>query len=514
MIETKNDDTLLRDERKNHKQLSDEELHSEEKNWDEDEPVTGSLLESKTSQLDDALLMKLEQAFHKPTSQYQVTELVKIAVEHDPIDLAHAITKLPSSARVVVYRSLPDLDAKTSFVINITSSTRVTIFRAISDEDIVQLLERMPADEAVVVLEDVPVRRMKRLLELLEQQKSKKIVELKQHRRHTAGRMMTNEFFQFSLTSTVGEVACAIRDNPGIEMTRWVFVVDDDEELVGFVPDRNLIVNRSDMPLRNLMRPVPHMVHPDTSRDEVVELFERYQLPVLPVVSSSDKLLGVITQEDVVEVMEDIADETIANIGGTVEDTSEDEPLFKRFISRAPWLLVTLLAGLITATGLSLLQGQPWFIVVPFFVPLITGMSGNVGIQCSTILVRGMATGEISSGTRRLVIIRELKIGSIIGVTFGILCGLAVYGLNTIGLEQGQQDPVFVGTIVSSGILGACFTATILGTLSPLVFAKLGIDPAIASGPIVTACNDVLSTYMYFFVAWVVSSMFALSFAT
>ncbi len=486
----------------NHQEPIDEQ-------WNEDEePVTGYLLDSKTSQLDDALLHKLELAFHKSTSQYQVPDLVKIAVEHDPIDLAHAITKLPASARFVVYRSLPDTEAKISFIINITSPTRVAIFRVLSDDELKLLLEKMPADEAVVVLEDIPVRRMRRLLDMIDPVKAKKIVELKQHRRHTAGRMMTNEFFAFPMKATVDEVASHIREKPGIEMTRWIFVLNEEQELVGFVPDRNLIINKGETALRNLMRPILHMVEPESSREEVVEIFERYQLPVLPVVNSDHRLLGVITQDDVVEVMEDIADETIANIGGTAEDISEDEPLLKRYISRAPWLIVTLFAGLLTATGLSLLQGQPWFIVVPFFVPLITGMSGNVGIQCSTILVRGMATGEISSKTMRLVISREMRIGALIGITFGVLCGLAVYGLNILGLEQGQQDPFFVVTVVSSGILGACFTATLLGTLSPLLFARLGIDPAIASGPIVTACNDVLSTYMYFFVAWVVSTMF------
>ncbi len=485
----------------------------EESEWDEDEPVTGSLLESKTSKLDDALRLKLEQAFHKPTFQYQISELVAIAMEHDPIDLAHAITKLPASARVVVYKSLPDLIAKISFVINITSPARVAIFRKVNDDEITLLLANMPADEAVVVLEDVPVRRMRRLLELLDPQKAKKIVELTQHRRHTAGRMMTNDFFQFSMNSTIGEVSSAIRDNPGIELTRWIFVVNVTQELIGFVLDRSIIVNQDDIVLSSIVRPVHHMVNPEASRDEVVELFERYQLPVLPVVSDLNRLLGVITQDDVVEVMEDIADETIANIGGTAEDTSDDEPLYKRIISRAPWLFITLCAGLTTAIGLSLLQDQPWFVIVPLFVPLITGMSGNVGIQCSTILVRSMATGEISPGTRHLAIKRELKIGAIIGLTFGIVCGIAVFVLSMLGLNPGQQGPLYVSAIVSSGVLCACFTATILGTLSPLIFARFGIDPAIASGPIVTAFNDVLSTYMYVFVAWMISTIFSLHFS-
>jgi magnesium transporter len=203
-----------------------------------------------------------------------------------------------------------------------------------------------------------------------------------------------------------------------------------------------------------------------------------------------------------------MADETIANIGGTAERLTEDEPTWRRFLARAPWLVVTLFAGMITATGFSIFQDQPWFLAVPFFVPLITGMSGNVGIQCSTVLIRSMATGEISASTVGAAITRELKIGVLIGICFGCICGLAAYALNHAGIPKTFLDPVLVGTIVSSGVLGACFTATVLGTLSPLFFARFRIDPAIASGPIVTAFNDVTATYMYFVVAWFVATIF------
>jgi magnesium transporter len=475
---------------------------------EEEESIAGSLLDTRTSQMDDALLEKFERAIHKQTASYQHHSLVKIALEHDPIDLAKASTRLPLSARLVVYRHLPDVDAKASFVIHATSPTRIAIFRGILDEEIKQLIENMPPDEAVPVLEDLSLRRLKRVFELLDEKKARRIAALQQHRRHTAGRLMTNEFFAFHLDTTVRNVVGHIREHPGVELTGWVFVVGEDMELLGYVPDRNLIVNSDEVPLRKLMRPVVHRVGPDTPRDEVVELFERYRLPALPVIDGDEKLIGVITQGDVVEMMEEMADETIANIGGTAERLTEDEPTWRRFFARAPWLIVTLFAGMLTAIGFSIFQHEPWFWAVPFFVPLITGMSGNVGIQCSTVLIRSMATGEISASTVGTAITRELKIGMLIGICFGVICGLAAYMLNYAGLSQTTVDPVLVGTIVSSGVLGACFTATVLGTLSPLFFARFRIDPAIASGPIVTAFNDVSATYMYFLVAWFVATIF------
>lgn len=468
-----------------------------------------SLIESRTSQLDDLLSDKLEAAFHKQTSQVIFHDLAKIAIEYDPIDLAHAVVRLPSSVRHQLYENLPDLDAKMIFMINVGTNSRIAIFRHQSDEEIKTLVEKMAPDDAVSVLDDLSDRRRRRILELLEPNKAQRIRKLQQHGLDTAGRLMTNEFFAFPMETTIGEAALYIRDNPGIEYTRSIFVVNDENELIGQVPSRNLIVNPDNIPLRHVMMPVQHKISPDTTRDEVVELVERYKMPSLAVVDGSDMLLGVISSEDVLDVMGDIADSTIASIGGTWEDVSEDQSILKRFLWRAPWLIVTLCAGLILATGMAHFYDQPWFTVVPFFVPLITGMSGNVGIQSSTLFVRAIATGEISPGTKREAVIREITIGSLIGVTFGVLCGVVVYTLNRMGAHYTGLAPSVIGTTVMAGVFGACMTATLLGSISPLLFARFHIDPAVASGPIVTACNDVLATFMYFLVAKIVFSLFA-----
>lgn len=484
---------------------------SNQENMNEQEDSLFSLasspFDSPTSQLNDILNEKLTAAFHEQTAQIVLHDLAKIAIEHDPIDLAHAVTRLPRSVRHVVYENLPDLEAKMIFMVNVSTNSRIAIFRAISDDEIVDLIEKMAPDDAVNVLEDLSERRRRRVLDLVEPAKAERIRQLLRHGLDTAGRLMTNEFFAFPMNTTIRQVASQIRDNPGIELTHSIFVVNDEQELVGVVPSRNLIVNPKDLPIRQVMRPVPHKIGPEATRDEVVDLVERYKLPLLPVVNHVNKLLGVITNEDIVEVMEDIADETIASIGGTAEAVTEDEPIFRRFMWRAPWLLVTLCGGLVTATGLAHFHEAPWFTVVPFFVPLITGMSGNVGIQCSTLFVRGIATGEISSGTKREMVLREIGIGTLIGVSFGILCGIVVYALNRLGAHHVGEDPLVVGVTVSAGVFGACMTATLLGSTSPLFFARVGVDPAVASGPIVTACNDVLSTFMYFLVAKIVCSV-------
>lgn len=460
----------------------------------------GNLMDSRTSHLDDILNQKLEEALHKATSLINFHDITKIASEYDPIDLAYAVPRLPLSARYLVFDNLPDLQSKIIFMTNTDSVSRSAIFRAMNDREIKRLIDTMPLDEAVEVLDDLSDRRLRRVLDLLEHKKAQRIRDLLSQDRTSATRLMSNEFFIFPLQSTIQEVASAIRDFPGVELHRSIFVSNDFGQLIGYVPTRNLLVNPPETTIRQIMRPILHKIRPDASRDEVVDLVERYKIPSLPVVDENDMLIGVIHYEVVVEAIEDIADKTIANMAGTTEEVGEEISLFHRVLARAPWLFVTLSVGVITSLTMSHFRGEIWFAVVPLFVTLITGMSGNVGLQCSTVLVRGMSTGELSIGSRGEAIRKELLIGLTIGLGFGLLSAGLIY-VSTLFHPIGPSS-LGVAITVGCGVLGACLTATGLGVLFPFIFARLGVDPAIASGPLVTACNDLASTLVYFFIAW------------
>jgi magnesium transporter len=469
----------------------------------DDTVAAGSLLESRTSHLHALLQEELEQAFHKQTSTVALQDIVKIASEHSPIDLAYAASRLPPHARSMIYENLFGIDAKIDFMVNTDSSTRVAILRHISDADMKKLLEHMPPDEAVDVLEDISERRFRRVVEMLDAGKALKIREIKKHRRNTAGRLMTNEFFAFTRDVTIAQASAHIRDNPGIDLTRQIFILNELGELQGYVPARNLIVNPPHLPLQQVMKSIQYRVTPDTSREEVVEIVERYKISALAVVDPNDKLLGVITYEDVLDALEDINDEMIANMAGTAEKVSEHEPMLKRFFSRAPWLVVTLCAGLINVGVMSSFQNYAGGVLtfVMFFVPLITGMSGNIGIQCSTILVRSMALGLVSVSNKGETVLKELLVGCITGTVFGVICGILVYALDFAGVSRVDVSASAVGLIVGTGLTGACLAGTALGVFSPLFFVRIGVDPAVASGPIVTAFNDFLSMSIYFLIA-------------
>ncbi len=464
--------------------------------------------DTKASTVDDILKEKLERALHQLTYEVQVHEMAKIASEHNAIDLAYAASRMPLAASLVLFENL-SVSGKATFLITAQSTVNAHILRHLDDEAIIGFVKKMPTDEAVWVLDNVSDRKFRRLLKLLDQKKAQKMLDLRSKDCHTAQRMMVNDFFVFSSETTIGEVSEFIREHPHIEMTRRIFVENDKGQLQGYVPDRNLIVNPPTLPLKQVMRSISHSVGPEAQREEVVDVVERYKIPALPVIDNDNKLMGVICYEDVVEALEDIADETIAHMGGTNESIGEYEPIWRKLIARAPWLLVTLIAGLVNAFSMALFNSQEGLLLafVFFFVPLITGMSGNIGIQCSTVLVRGMATGLLSNKSSREAVKHELLIGCFMGLFFGLLTGILVFFLDISAPSYIAVNPLIIGVIVSAGLMGACIVGTLLGVFSPLFFLKMGIDPAIASGPIITAFNDFFSMMIYFVIAWGLGSL-------
>ncbi len=465
--------------------------------------------DANTSTVDDILKEKLERALNQLTYEVQVHEMAKIASEHNAIDLAYAASRMPLAACLVLFENLSGSE-KAPFLINAQAPVNAHILRHLDDEAIIEFINKMPTDEAVWVLDNVSDRKFRRLLKLLDAKKAQKMLNLRSKDCHTAQRMMVNDFFVFSTDTTIGEVSEYIREHPHIEMTRRIFVQNDKGQLQGYVPDRNLIINPSTLALKQVMRSISHSVGPEAQREEVVDVVERYKIPALPVLDDNNKLMGVICYEDVVEALEDIADETIAHMGGTNESIGEYEPIWRKLIARAPWLLVTLIAGLANAFSMALFDSQEGMLLafVFFFVPLITGMSGNIGIQCSTVLVRGMATGLLSNRGTREAVRHELIIGLCMGLFFGVLSGLLVFLLDISAPSHIAVNPMIVGAIVCVGLMGACMVGTLLGVFSPIFFSKIGVDAAIASGPIVTAFNDFFSMMIYFLISWGLGSLF------
>lgn len=467
------------------------------------------VIEKELGTIDELLIEKLESALHKPTQGVALRDVAKIALEHSAVDLAIAASRLPPHARAVLFKNFSSIEEQIKFLINTDAATRLAVFREVDDAEIAGVIAQMPPDEAVEVLEALPERRYRKVLEALDPQKALRIQEIEKNARNTAGRLMTNEFFAFSIEARIGDASETIRNHPGVDLTRRIFVLNANGELQGYVPARTLIVNSSDVPLREVMRPILHKAAPEDPREEIVDLVDRYKISALPVVDGDNRLLGVITYEDVLDALEDILDETIGSVAGTSEKVSENHSSLRRFVSRSPWLLVTLCSGLLNVVVMSAFDRFQMGILtfVFFFVPLITGMSGNIGIQSSTVLVRSMALGYVRPGNRRQAVFKELRMGLLAASFFGLLCAALVYAMDFAGPSSPAEGPWAISLIVSVGLFGACLAGSLLGVFSPLLFSRLGVDPAVASGPIVTALNDFLSMSIYFLIAVGISSL-------
>ena len=463
----------------------------------------GKLEEFKVTQLDNLLAEKIDRAFQSNTSEICHENLENIINEYSSIELAHAAIRLPSSLRPLLFDHLLSIESKLEFMVHTNSSTRVSVFRYISDVDAKDLINKIPSHKLGDFLDDISDKKYRRLMDLFDDEKIGEIKQIKEHQRDHARQIMTKEFFAVFADMTIEDVKELVKQNPGVDYTSKFYVIDNEGRLLGFVPLRALLLNSDYTLLKDVMCPTVQKVYADTTREEVIDIVEKYKISGLPVLDRLEKIIGIITEDDVVEAVEDIADQTIACMAGTVEKFNENEPIYKKLFFRAPWLLVTLLAGLLNMSIMNLFQEYEGLFLtfVFFFVPLVTGMSGNIGLQCSTVLVRNMALGLMSKKSRKKFLTKEILLGLLTGGIFGVISGLFVYILNITGVVFMSSSALAVGLIIGVGLFGACIVGTLLGVFSPVIFSRLGIDPAVSSGPIITAFNDFLSMTIFFVIA-------------
>jgi magnesium transporter len=296
------------------------------------------------------------------------------------------------------------------------------------------LASQKKLDESTWTIEDSPERRFRRLKDLIDAKKAIRNKELSSHDKKSASRLMTSDFFAFPLDMTIREATRCIRDNPNIDFLKGIFILNAAGHLQGYVPARSMMIYPGTTELHQIMRPVLHKVIAEASREEVIDLVERYKIFFLPVIDTDQTLLGVIAYADIVEALEELTDETFAHMAGTNENFTTQDSVFQRFSSRAPWLIVTIFAGLINVAVMASFQKHEEGILrfAICFVPLITGLSGNIGLQCSTVLIRIMALGGLTIATRRETISKELLSGFFTGTFFGITCGALVYFIDLL----------------------------------------------------------------------------------
>jgi len=358
--------------------------------------------------------------------------------------------------------------------------------------DIAMLLKDLPDDDQAYVLTCLPEERSQEVLKLMKPEDSAEVEDLLRYEPKSAGAMMTTEYFSLTEDTTAEE---AIRKLQGAKDTGnvfYVYVTDSGEKLVGVLSLRQLLQVPPHTRLGTMIKREVISVSTDTDQEEVAKLVARYNLLAIPVVDKENRLVGIITVDDVVDIIHDAATEDMMKMSGTQieeEDVLMHSSVFQAVRHRVPWLLTNLIGSIVSGSIL-------WFfrftieevVALVTFIPVIAAMGGNVGLQSSTMVIRGLATGRIELSDVKRVFAREVLIGFLIG----LLCGAV-----TLSVAAVMHINLHLGMVVGIAMVCALVMSTSMATIMPVVLKRYGVDPAVAAGPFVTTANDITGITIY-----------------
>jgi magnesium transporter len=419
--------------------------------------------------------------------------LQKVMRRVHPADLAHVLGAVPDQHVVPIYRQLPDKSVAASVFTEVNNRVRDLILSETPIEQLVEILEELPPDELTDLVQQLDPELADRVMAVLARDSKTELENLLQYAPETAGGIMTTDYFSLSGDVTVEHAIKAIRGEEDVEMIFYLYVTDTQGHLTGVVSLRQLLLAQPDQLLAEVMNTRVLQVPTDAKQEEVADLVDKYHLLALPVVDEANLLVGMVTVDDVIEIIENETTNEMLKMAGT--DQSEillQSPLKIAWV-RLPWLLAAFVGGL-AATGViqQFEKILAQVLALSAFLPVIMGMAGNVGVQSATVAVRGLATGSLELRHIRSVLFKELRVGLLLGSFYGIVLG--AFGLYVFSSPQ-------LGEVVGLTILLNMTGAAALAILLPMFFHRIGTDPAVASGPFVTTAIDVLGVLNYFAIA-------------
>ncbi|EJO7198607.1 magnesium transporter [Staphylococcus pseudintermedius] len=362
-----------------------------------------------------------------------------------------------------------------------------------------QVLEQMSYDNAVDILNQLSKKKIASLLMLMNREEAKEIKALLHYDEDTAGGIMTTEYISLTINTPVHEALMRVKDQaPDAETIYVIFVVDEDKKLVGVISLRDLIIAENDAYIEDIMSERVISANVADDQEDVAQTMRDYDFIAMPVVDYQNHLLGIITIDDIVDVMDEEASEDYSRLAGVSDIDSTDDTIFQTALKRLPWLLILTVLGMITASILgSFEETLEKVALLAAFIPIISGMSGNSGTQSLAVSVRNISTGDIKEKSKIKLALRESGSGFLTGITCAVSLSLIIM------LLYGQP---YLALIVGTSLTIAMTVGTTIGSVIPLVINRLGIDPAVASGPFITTINDIVSMLIYFGLATIFMS--------
>ena len=410
-----------------------------------------------------------------------------------PYDLASLFHNLPERHRagLLHHLSVPTL---ASMIQKLKRIHQLEVLSKIGPEKANKVLALLSPDILTSLLKTFPEVKLNKFLEEMEEEQAIFLRKVMSYPPHTAGSLMSNRYVAVRSFQTAGEAIDTIKMFAAYsESTNTVYVIDEVGKLCGSLSFRDLIVADPDEPVKNLMFERVLSVDVHTNRNEIATLLQRYDFLAIPVVNEEGILLGIITFDDMIDIIIAEANEDIGKMSAAGTEIDFDTKPFTAAIRRLPWLVILLFIGLFSGSIISRFEDTlNQVVALAFFMPLIAGMTGNTGTQSLAVVVRGLAENDINLKTVLNLIFREFRVGLMIGMTCGILISIIAF------IWQGNM---YLGFVVGGSLLMTLILGTLAGTVIPLILYKCKLDPAVASGPLITTVNDIFSLITYFSIA-------------
>ncbi len=407
-------------------------------------------------------------------------------------DVAELFDSLNPKEAVILFRLLPKEMAVLVFsFLDVDKQAQISLL--VSDKELINILDELNLDDKVDLIEEMPANVVKKILSNSNDLERKLINQFLNYKEDSAGSIMTNEFVHLKASMTVGEALKQIKLTGGDKETIYTcYVTDSMRKLTGIVSLKELVLSELDTVLSEFMEQDVIYVYTSDDQEVIVDIFKKYDFLALPVVDKEDRMVGIITFDDVMDVMEEENTEDIQKMAAI--DPSDEEYLDVKPFDLAKRRIVWLVVLMFSATISEYITGKNLYLTTQFaflgtMVPMLMSTGGNAGAQSSTLIIRGLTLGELDFGNAFSVLRKELRVGFYIGATLGVLNFVRIFLLN------GNAK---LALIVGLTLIGTSITATTMGGLLPIFAKKIGLDPATMANPLITTITDALTLIIFF----------------
>ncbi len=422
------------------------------------------------------------------------SRLRKLVNKTHGADLSILFRDLSLPNQRLLFEMMEDNEQKGTLLSELDEDLFVALAGAMDPDSVVTVLEDMPNDDVADLLNQLPEDVANGLLKRMNKEGSDEVEDLMRFADDTAGGIMNPDFIGLNQEITARDAIERIqKEFADVEMPFYLYAVDEHGKLVGVCSLRQLVVVKPQTPLKAFMTTDVLSVQTHMDQEEVAKLVARYDILAVPVVDESNRLVGIVTVDDVIDIFREEATEDILKMAGVGEEFVETKSILKSTRIRLPWLFASCLGGIFAFYVISHFENSLSRITyLAAFIPVIMGMGGNIGTQSSTIVVRGLATGRLDIHDGWSVVAKELAVGLILGLVYGLLIG---------SVAQFKYSAIMLALAVCTAVVCSMSVAALVGSCVPMLLARINIDPAVATGPFVTTAIDIISVYFYFSIA-------------